>query len=73
MHIWEIHFFYHQGERLSVMLYKHSGDQTGKVRDALARASEGPDGTKNRNQVKKSARFSSFPQSKFNKWFFLLN
>ena len=36
------------------MLYKHSGDQTGKVRDALARASEGPDGIKNRNQVKKS-------------------
>ena len=55
------------------MLYKHSGDQTGKVRDALARASEGPDGTKNRNQVKKSARFSSFPQNKVNKWFFLLN
>ncbi len=66
-------WFFLQGERLSVMLYKHSGDQTGKVRDALARASEGPDGIKNRNQVKKCARFSIFPQSKVNKWVFLLN
>ncbi len=73
LNAWETYVVFFQGERLSVMLYKHSGDQTGKVRDALARASEGPDGIKNRNQVKKSARFGIFPQNKVNKWVFLLN